>query len=155
MQAGKLRAKDALARGAAHTSNHVSAASGWGASMPLKPDSGKAPAKAFAPGTILSARTGAAVSFDELIADVRTARVAYVGEMHTSARHHEIQLKVIRALHEGGIRLAVAEMFDRSYQMILDRWTAGDLDEKPFCAAPLVRSWRLTIGWRSIWTHPH
>ncbi|HSO60041.1 MAG TPA: ChaN family lipoprotein, partial [Desulfobacterales bacterium] len=83
--------------------------------MPHKSDPGKAPVKAFAPGTILSGRTGAPVSFDELMADVRTARVVYVGEMHTSARHHEIQLKVIRALHDEGIRLAVGmEMFDRS-----------------------------------------
>ena len=80
--------------------------------MPHKSDSQKAPVKAFAP-TILYAATGAPVSFDELMADVRTARVVYVGEMHTSARHHEIQLRVIRALHEGGIRLAVGmEMFD-------------------------------------------
>jgi len=124
-----------------------------GCAMPLKLDSGKAPVKAFAPGTILSARTGAAVSFDELMADVRTARVAYVGEMHTSARHHEIQLKVIRALHDGGIRLAVGmEMFDRSYQTVLERWAAGGLDEETFLRRThWYANWRFDYGlYRSI-----
>jgi hypothetical protein len=44
-----------------------------GCAMPHKSDPEKAPVKAFAP-TILSAATGAPVSFDELMADVRTAR---------------------------------------------------------------------------------
>ena len=115
--------------------------------MPHKSDPGKAPVKAFAPGTILSAATGAPVSFDELMADVRTARVVYVGEMHTSARHHEIQLKVIRALHDEGIRLAVGmEMFDRSYQTVLDLWAAGGLDEEDLPAPhPLVRQLALRL----------
>ena len=67
------------------------------------------------------------------MADVRTARVVYVGERHTSARHHEIQLRLIRALHDGGLRLAVGmEMFDRSYQAVLDLWSTGGLDEETF-----------------------
>ena len=121
--------------------------------MPHKSDPGKAPVKAFAPGTILSAATGAPVSFDELMADVRTARVVYVGEMHTSARHHEIQLKVIRALHDEGIRLAVGmEMFDRSYQTVLDLWAAGGLDEEAFLRRThWYANWRFDYGlYRSI-----
>jgi uncharacterized iron-regulated protein len=121
--------------------------------MPLKSDSEKAPVKAFAPGTILSGRTGAAVSFDELMADVRTARVVYVGEMHPSARHHEIQLRVIRALHDGGIRLAVGmEMFDRSYQTVLELWAAGGLDEEAFLRRThWYANWRFDYGlYRSI-----
>jgi uncharacterized iron-regulated protein len=124
-----------------------------GCAMPLKLPSEKAPVKAFAPGTILSAATGAAVSFDELMADVRTARVVYVGEMHTSARHHEVQLRVIRALHDAGIRLSVGmEMFDRSYQAVLDCWTAGGLDEETFLRQThWYANWRFDYGlYRSI-----
>ena len=119
-----------------------------GCAMPLKLDSGKAPVKAVAPGTILSARMGAEVSFDELIADLRTVRVAYVGEMHTSARDHEIQLRVIRALHDRGARLAVGmEMFDRSYQPVLDRWAVGDLDEEGFLRRThWYANWRFDYG---------
>ena len=87
------------------------------------------------------------------MADVRTARVVYVGEMHTSARHHEIQLRVIRALHDGGIRLAVGmEMFDRSYQTVLDLWAAGGLDEEAFLRRThWYANWRFDYGlYRSI-----
>ncbi len=124
-----------------------------GCAMPLRSDSAKAPVKIFAPGTILSARTGAAVSFDELMADVRTARVVYVGERHTSGRHHEIQLRLIRALHDEGLRLSVGmEMFDRSYQAVLDLWAAGDLDEETFLRRThWYANWRFDYGlYRSI-----
>ncbi len=124
-----------------------------GCAMPFKLHSEPSPAKAFAPGTILSAATGAAVSFDELMADLRTVRVVYVGEMHTSAPHHEIQLRVIRALHEGGFRLVVGmEMFDRSYQTVLDRWAAGGLEEEEFLRRThWYANWRFDYGlYRSI-----
>jgi uncharacterized iron-regulated protein len=151
MQAGRQAGLKMRWRAAAAGLMALFLASGGGAggcAMPLKLDSGKAPVKDFAPGTILSGRTGAAVSFEELIADVRTARVAYVGEMHTSTRHHEIQLRVIRALHEAGIRLAVGmEMFDRSYQTVLDRWAAGDLDEEAFLRRThWYANWRFDYG---------
>jgi uncharacterized iron-regulated protein len=119
-----------------------------GCAMPLKMDAGKEPAAAIAPGTILSGTTGGKVSFDELIADLRTVRVVYVGEMHTSVSDHEIQLRVIRALHGGGAQLAVGmEMFDRSYQSVLDRWAAGDIDEEGFLRRThWYANWRFDYG---------
>ena len=82
---------------------------------------------------VISGRTGAAVSWDELMADLETVRIVYVGEKHTAAAHHAMQLRVIKALHAIDPRMAVGmEMFDRTYQVILDQWSAGSLDEDEF-----------------------
>ncbi len=88
---------------------------------------------AFAEGTIISSRKAAAVSFEELLADIETSRVIYVGENHTSQEDHTIQLEVIKALFEKFPDLAVGmEMFDHTYQDVLDQWSAGKLDQKDF-----------------------
>jgi uncharacterized iron-regulated protein len=101
--------------------------------MPLKSNEDKLPAAAPGAGIIISGRTGAPVSWDEMTADLQTVRVVYVGEKHNLAAHHAVQLRVIRALHANDARLAVGmEMFDRSYQDALDQWSAGSLDEDAF-----------------------
>lgn len=109
--------------------------------MPIK--SG-APAVETAPGTIIDARTGAPVAFEEMLKEAAAARVVYVGEQHTAAAHHEVQLQVIRALHAGGARLAIGmEMFDRTYQPVLDLWSQGALDEEA-----LLRRTHWYANWR-------
>ena len=87
----------------------------------------------FGEGTIISGQTGQAVSFDEMLADLATSRVIFVGERHTDAAHHQIQLKIIKALAAIQDNTAVGmEMFDITYQPVLDRWSAGDLEEEAF-----------------------
>jgi uncharacterized iron-regulated protein len=104
-----------------------------GCAMPLKSKGDQPPAPAPGDGIIISGRTGATVSWDEMTADLQTVRVVYVGEKHNLAAHHAVQLRVIRALHANDSRLAVGmEMFDRSYQAALDQWSAGSLDEDAF-----------------------
>jgi len=87
----------------------------------------------FEAGTIFSAKTGAVVSFEALLEDLETSRVVYVGEVHTNPAHHRIQLDVIKALFQKHPNLAVGmEMFDYSYQAVLDQWSAGELEERDF-----------------------
>ncbi|MCP4109279.1 MAG: ChaN family lipoprotein [Desulfobacteraceae bacterium] len=84
-------------------------------------------------GTIVSSETGKPVTFEELLADLKKARIVYVGESHTNSEHHDIQLRIIKALFDDNHNLSVGmEMFDRSYQHILDQWSAGQLDRKTF-----------------------
>ena len=60
-------------------------------------------------------------------------RIILVGEHHSNKRHHQAQLKVIQALNDAGVQVAVGlEMFRRDSQADLDRWVSGDLDEKRF-----------------------
>jgi uncharacterized iron-regulated protein len=80
-------------------------------------------------------KTGAAsvVSRDQLITDLAGVRVVYVGESHTNPSHHAIQLAVIQALAQTATNLTIGmEMFDHTYQPVLDQWTAGELDEDTF-----------------------
>jgi uncharacterized iron-regulated protein len=87
----------------------------------------------FKEGTIVSAKRGGPVSFDELISDLKESRMIYIGEIHTSKAHHDIQLKIIRELYGKNPELTVGmEMFDRTYQAILDQWSEGSLDRKSF-----------------------
>lgn len=82
---------------------------------------------------ILRLDRGQYVSFAEVLKDLRTARVVFMGELHDHAGHHRAQLQVIRALHKRGITLAVGlEMFRSDSQQALDRWVAGESSEEEF-----------------------
>ncbi|BBO75030.1 hypothetical protein DSCW_24470 [Desulfosarcina widdelii] len=82
---------------------------------------------------ILKTATGATISRRQLIDELAGFRVVYVGESHTNVSHHTIQLEVIRELRKKTPDLSIGmEMFDTTYQPVLDRWTAGELDEDEF-----------------------
>jgi len=87
----------------------------------------------FSEGTIISARTGGPVSYDEFLADIKKVSLVYIGEIHTAKSHHDIQLKIIKELYSNNKSIAVGmEMFDRTYQEVLNKWTEGSLDRKSF-----------------------
>lgn len=89
--------------------------------------------KRFVSGSIVSAKLKAPVTYPRMLADLEGVRVVYVGEMHTNQAHHKSQLEIIKALFEKNPHMAVGmEMFDHSYQPVLDLWSAGKLDEKEF-----------------------
>jgi uncharacterized iron-regulated protein len=83
--------------------------------------------------TILDTAAGNAITFDQLIDQLASARVIYVGERHTSTVHHAIQLRIIKALVQRGRKISVGmEMFDHTYQPRLDLWSRGKLDYDAF-----------------------
>ena len=89
--------------------------------------------ESFEEGVIISAKLGKPVSFNELLADLSGGQIIYIGEKHTNVEHHRIQLKVIQAIFKEHSSMAVGmEMFDHTYQDVLDMWAAGDLDQKVF-----------------------
>ena len=89
--------------------------------------------KSLRPGTIISAESGKEVTFDEMMKDLNRHQIIFVGEKHTNAAHHAIQLKIIQTAFKHNHDLVVGmEMFDRSYQEVLNLWTAGVLDEEAF-----------------------
>jgi uncharacterized iron-regulated protein len=105
----------------------------WGCAVAPKTLSVTDLSRSFESGTIISAETGAPVSFETLLSDLTASRVIYVGEQHTNRSHHAIQLKIIQSVFEKNPDMAVGmEMFDRSYQSVLDQWSDGELDEKAF-----------------------
>ena len=87
----------------------------------------------FAADTIISTQTRSAVSYEEMLADLRQVQVVFVGETHTNAVHHAIQARIVQSLHASHPDLTVGmEMFDHRYDPILARWAAGELDRQDF-----------------------
>lgn len=79
---------------------------------------------------------GKTVSFGEMIDEIKTAQVVFVGESHDQSTHHQLQLEVIRALQREGKPLAVGfEMFTARSQPVLDRWVSGQMPQDEFIRA--------------------
>lgn len=105
----------------------------WGCAVSQPKLNIKGMPDAYDEGAIIATQNAAAVSFEELVEDLRFSRVIYVGETHTSREDHKIQLAVIKALYKKNPDLVIGmEMFDHSYQDVLDQWSAGKLDQKEF-----------------------
>jgi len=97
--------------------------------------------------TIVSAATGQPVSYDEMLSDFLSARVIYIGEVHTNPVHHQIQRDIIKDMHTRYPGLDVGiEMVDTTYQSILDQWSAGNLTPEIF---------REKIHWYANWRYPY
>ena len=85
-------------------------------------------------GTIRHLPTGIDVSVDQMLTALRDARIVYVGETHDNPAAHRLELQVLKAMagyHQGQLSLGM-EMFNTSQQAVLDRWVAGELDERTF-----------------------
>ena len=81
---------------------------------------------AFAHPHILRTGDRSEISPEELVRDLRSAQVIFIGELHDRTGHHQAQLSVIRALKRGNQPLAIGlEMFRKDSQAALDRWVSG------------------------------
>jgi uncharacterized iron-regulated protein len=85
-------------------------------------------------GTIINCHSGTPTTFEMLMADVQKVQVVYVGERHTDAHHHEIQLQIIKALQQqsGSSVIVGMEMFAAVYQPVLNDWSNGKLNQTQF-----------------------
>ncbi|HLO26303.1 MAG TPA: ChaN family lipoprotein [Geobacteraceae bacterium] len=85
-------------------------------------------------GEIVHLPTGTLVTPAQMLAVAGDARIVYLGETHDNPASHRLELEVLQGLaglHPGRQALGM-EMFVRSQQPALDRWVAGELDEKAF-----------------------
>lgn len=83
-----------------------------------------------APYTIVMPEHAAEKKLPELLKELATKRVVYVGETHSRYGHHLLQLAVIRGLHAQGVDLAIGmEAFQKPFQRWLDAWVAGEISE--------------------------
>jgi len=70
-------------------------------------------------------------SVSQLVSELKSKRVVFVGETHDRYDHHLNQLAVIRGLHQRGDDLAIGmEFFQEPFQTYLDQYVAGAIDEK-------------------------
>jgi uncharacterized iron-regulated protein len=72
-------------------------------------------------------------------------KIVYVGEEHDKVSHHQVQLEILRELHEQTPRIAVGmEMFQRPFQRALDDYIAGLIDERTFLkSSEYFKRWNL------------
>lgn len=95
------------------------------------------------PETIIKLPEGDPISLSQLVKDLHSARVIYVGESHDQLEHHQVELKLLQELLREGRETVIAmEMFQRSQQPVLDRWSQGLLPEDEFLKE---------VQWESTW----
>ncbi|GFO54287.1 hypothetical protein GMSM_12940 [Geomonas sp. Red276] len=101
-------------------------------------------------GEIVHLATGVKVSTEEMLDIAGDSRVVYVGETHDNPASHRLQLLTLKGMelrHPGQTALGM-EMFTRSQQPILDRWVAGELDEKTFVkTSKWYDNWRMDFDY--------
>jgi uncharacterized iron-regulated protein len=86
---------------------------------------------------------GSVIGFSELIKEIRSADVIFVGEFHNDEYHHRLQLDIIEGLEETGVPMAVGfEMFTAKSQQALDQWVDGELSRKRFVKI-YYENWKL------------
>jgi uncharacterized iron-regulated protein len=83
-------------------------------------------------GEILHLPTGLTVNFDQMMDSVAASRVIYIGETHDNIEAHKVQLQVIKKLTEQFPVAIGMEMFRRSAQEKLNKWSTGELSVKEF-----------------------
>lgn len=108
------------------------------------------PERAPRVGDILHLPTGIYVDSQTLFEHSSRVRVVFVGETHDNPASHRLQEDILRALSErnpGRVTLAM-EMFTPAQQPILDRWSAGELDEKEFLKqVDWYHNWRMNFAY--------
>lgn len=85
----------------------------------------------------------------QVLQELATADVVYLGETHDRPEDHQAQLAIIQALHQLQPRMAIAmEMFQQPYQSALNRYLAGEIDE-----AELQRQSQYSQRWGFPWEY--
>jgi uncharacterized iron-regulated protein len=88
---------------------------------------------------------GEPVRYEEILDDLTTTDVIYLGEHHTLERHHAIQERIVADLGQKSIPLAVGfEQLEAWRQPELDRYNRGEIDFEELAAA---------IDWAKSWSN--
>ena len=87
----------------------------------------------FGIGRIVQIDKGESVSFDQMIDDLTSSSLIFIGENHDNPEHHLIQVQILQALLNRGENPALAmEFFQEPQQKYLDRYIKGKDDEGAF-----------------------
>jgi uncharacterized iron-regulated protein len=95
------------------------------------------------PEEIYTIPKGEKISFDQLIEQIDSSKVIFVGEAHDQIEHHHIEVRILQGLLAKGKDVVLGmEMFHRSQQPLLDRWSQGGFTEREF---------RKETNWDTTW----
>ncbi len=90
-------------------------------------------ASAYGEQRLYDVKNGTEITLQQAVPDLRRNRLILVGEYHSFKHHHQAQLRVIKALREAGVKVAIGlEMFRSDSQTELDQWVTGETSPKDF-----------------------
>jgi uncharacterized iron-regulated protein len=85
------------------------------------------------------------IRWDQMVQEVKGRKIILMGALHHEPKHHKYQLRLIKALYEQGISIAIGlEVFRANDQTLLNKWVAGNLALDQFL--PLY-----SANWRDPW----
>jgi uncharacterized iron-regulated protein len=110
---------------------------------------------------LTASATSEVVDFHTLTADLSQADVVYLGETHDHPADHQAQFTLVQALYEQAQRqnqsaktlpnppmVIALEMFQQSFQTVLDRYMAGEITE-----AHLIEQSEYDTRWGFPWQY--
>lgn len=102
----------------------------------------------------LDALQGEPVGFQEMLEDLRHARVIYLGEIHSIRRHHELEKEILQGLTSQGANPVLAmEQFEFFSQPTLDQFNSGALDLNGLIrGTDLEKRWPGQAGYHALIT---
>lgn len=101
----------------------------------------------FGKGRIIDLEEGKSISFEQLIDQLQSKELIFVGEVHDNPEHHLIQVQILQALMARHAPLTVAmEFFDESRQPVLDRYLEEEVSETVFLK---------DVDWDKSWSFPY
>jgi uncharacterized iron-regulated protein len=98
-------------------------------------------------GQIIDLSSGEAIPFEQLIENIASVDLIFVGEVHDNPDHHLIQVQILQAFiaEERPVTLAM-EFFQKPVQPILDRYIQGEIGEEAFLKE---------VDWKKQWGFPY
>lgn len=101
------------------------------------------------PDHYISLHNRSALTFDEILLQVKNEKVILIGEGHEREQDHLVQLEIIKYLHENGKTVAIAlEMFPAEMQTALNQWITGTISEGDFKEA-YYKTWNVSYQYYS------
>ncbi len=101
----------------------------------------------FRSGQIIDLKAGKAISFDDLLDQLASTPLVFVGENHDNPEHHLIQVQILQGLMgRYGFQTAAMEFFQRPAQGIIDDYMKGEINETDFLEK---------VQWTKTWGFPY
>jgi uncharacterized iron-regulated protein len=88
---------------------------------------------------VYESATSSFVPFERIVARARAADMVFFGEQHDDPETHRAELSLLERLSAGRRVVVSLEMFERDVQPDVDRYVAGEIDERQFLAR--ARPW--------------
>jgi uncharacterized iron-regulated protein len=84
-------------------------------------------------GRILRVKDEKIISWDEMTQEIKDKKIILIGEQHQVPKHHKYEMRIIKALYELGVPIAIGlEMFRANDEKVLEDWVAGELTPDQF-----------------------